>query len=63
MLGSFNNFNTIKFSHKAMTSKDFKEIHQVVIDDISNNMAALVQSGKYGTTNTTYSTKNGLICD
>ena len=32
----------------------FEEIHQVLLDGISENMALLVQSGKYGAINTTY---------
>ena len=39
---------------KETTSSDtFDEIHQVVIDSISDNMASLVESGKYGAINTT----------
>ena len=40
-------------SNKATTGEYFEEIHQVVLDDISDNMASLVQSGKYGAMNTT----------
>ena len=54
MLGSFNNWNIIKWSHKATMSEAFEEIHRVVIYDLCNNMALLVQSGKYGDTDTTY---------
>ena len=52
-LGSFNSWNIMTLSHKDTTSEDFEEIHQVFIDGISENMASLVQSGKYGTMNTT----------
>ena len=45
MLGSFNNCDIIHFSHKATSSKDIDKIHQVVLDQISENMAALVQNG------------------
>ena len=48
------NCNSIKFSHET-----FEEIHQDFIDGISDNMDVLFQSGKYCTTNTTYSTKMG----
>ena len=37
-LGSFNNWNIIKLSHKAKTSEAFEEVHQVVLDDISDNI-------------------------
>ena len=44
------------------TSSDtFDEIHQVVLDGISDNMASLVESGKRGSINTTYTTTNGLM--
>ena len=43
-----------------MTSEAFEEIHQVGFGDISNNMASLIQYGKYGTTNTTDTTTMGL---
>ena len=59
MLGSFNNCNIVTLSHKATTSKAFEEIYQVVIDEISENMASLVQSIKYGATNTTDTSKIG----
>ena len=42
----------ITLLHKATTGEAFEEITQVIIDDISNNMASLVQSGKYGAINT-----------
>ena len=38
----------------------FDEIHKVVIDGISENMASLVQSGMYGAINTYDTTKNGF---
>ena len=56
VLGCFNNYNIIKLSHKAMTSEDFEEINQVVLDGFSDNMSPLVQSVKCGSTNTTHST-------
>ena len=47
VLGSFNNWNIIEFSQKPTPSKTFFEIHQVVLDGISDNMASLVESGKF----------------
>ena len=57
--GSFKNWNIITLSHKSITSEDFEEMHQVVLGGISNNMALLVQYGKYGAMNTTYTTTIG----
>ena len=37
----------------------FEEINQVVLDRISDDMASLVQYGKYGAINTSDTTKNG----
>ena len=43
------------------TSSDtFDEIHQVVLEGISYNMASLVESDKYGAINTTYTSTNGF---
>ena len=56
MLGSFNNCNIHKFSHKETYSEDIDKINQVVYDGISENMCALVQTGKYGANNKTYNT-------
>ena len=39
--------------HKDKTSEAFEEIHQVIIYGISDNMAPLVQPGKYVAINTT----------
>ena len=44
-LGSFNNWDIIQLSQKSTPSYAFYEIHQVVIDGISDNMASLVESG------------------
>ena len=41
-LGSFNNWNIIKLSQKSTSSDTFDEIHQVVLDKISDNRASLV---------------------
>ena len=47
-------------SSKSTSSETFDEIHQVVIDGISDNMASLVESGKYGAINTTDTSTNGF---
>ena len=47
VLGCFKNWNIVKFSNKNITSEDFKEIHQVVLDYIGYNMASLVQSHNF----------------
>ena len=48
VLGSLNNWNTIKFTNKYTSSEDFDAMHKVVIDGISDNITSLVQLGKYG---------------
>ena len=48
VLGSFNNCNILQLSHKATSSEKIDKIHQVLIDNSSENMAALVQTDKYG---------------
>ena len=60
LLGSFNNWNIIVLSQKSTSSDAFHEIHQVVLDKISDNMASLVESGKYGDINTTDTSTNGF---
>ena len=59
VLVSFNNWDSITFSNKAIPSEAFEEFHRVVLDGTSDSMTALVQYGKYGTMNTTYSTTMG----
>ena len=39
VLGSFNNWNIIQFSQMSIHYDAFDEIHQVVLDGISDNMA------------------------
>ena len=58
VLGSFNNWNIIQLSQKSTPSDTFDEIHMVVLDVISDNMASLVESGKYSAINTTDTTNN-----
>ena len=60
VLGAFNNWNIIEFSSKSISSDTFDEIHQVVLDVISDNMTSLVESVKYGAINTTYTSTNGF---
>ena len=60
VLGSFNNWNIIQLSSKSTSSDTFDEIHQVVLNGISDNMASLVESGKYGAINTTDTSTNGF---
>ena len=43
VLVSFNNWNIIQLSQKSTPSDAFDEIHQVVIDLISDKMASLVE--------------------
>ena len=50
----------IQLSSKSTSSDAFDEIHQVVLDGISDNMASLVESGKYGSINTTDTSTNGF---
>ena len=58
VLGSFNNWNIIQLSHKSNPSGAFGETHQFVLDEISDNMASLVGSGKNVAINTTDTTTN-----
>ena len=53
VLGAFNNWNIIQLLSKSTSFDTFDEIYQVVIDGISDNMASLVESIKYGAINTT----------
>ena len=52
--------NIIELSKKSTSSNTFDEIHQVFLDRISDNMASLVWSGKYGSINTTDTSTNGI---
>ena len=58
VLGSFKNWNIIQFSHKSTPYDSFDEIHQVVLDGISDNKSSLFESGKYGSIYTTDTTTN-----
>ena len=59
MTGSFQNWNFIAFLHKAKKVEDFKDIYNVAFDGISDNMSSLVQYGKYGAINKTYTSIMG----
>ena len=61
VLGSYNNWNIIQLTQKSIFFEAFDEIHQVVLDGISDNMDSLVQSGMYGVINTYYTTTNGFL--
>ena len=56
MLGYYNNQNILQLLHKVTFSEEIDKINQVLIDDIIDKMSALVQTGKYGAINTTYTT-------
>ena len=60
VLGSYNNWNIIHITPKSTPFEAFYEIHKVVIDRISENMASLFQSGMCGSINTDDITTNGL---
>ena len=47
-------------SQKSTPYDEFYEIHQVVLDRITDDMALLVVSGKYGAINTTDEVRNGF---
>ena len=53
LLGFFKNWDIIQFPQKSTPYDAFDEIHQVVLDGISDNMASLVEPGNYGAINTT----------
>ena len=46
-LGSYANLNIIELTPKSTPFEAFYEIHKVVLDGISENMASLFQSGMY----------------
>ena len=50
--------NIINLTPKSIPFEALDEIHQVVLDRISENMASLVQSGMYGFINTADNTAN-----
>ena len=60
VLGSFNNWNIIKFSNKSTSGEYFDDIDKIFLDDISDNMASLVQTGRY-IANNANDTKKGYF--
>ena len=60
VLGPYNNWKIIYLTPKSIPSEAFDEIHQVVLDGISENMASLIQSRMYGAINTDETTTNGF---
>ena len=60
VLGSYNNWNIVELTPKSIPFEAFDEIHNLVLDRISENMASLVQSGMYGDINTAENTWNGF---
>ena len=59
LVGSFNNCNIIQFINKTPSSEEFDTVHKVVIYGISDNMAYLVQLGKYSAIHTADPTTMG----
>ena len=60
VLGPYNNWTIIELTPKSIPFEAFDEIHQVVLDRISENMASLFQSGMYGAINTDDTIENGF---
>ena len=60
VLVSYNNWNIIELTLKSTPFEAFDEIHQVVLDEISENMASLVQPGMYGDITKDDTTANGF---
>ena len=56
----YNNCNIIHLTPKSSPFETMDEIHQVVLDRISYNMALLVQSDMYSAINTYDTTKNEI---
>ena len=59
-MGLYNNCSIIYITPKSIPFGAFDNIHEVVLDVISENMASLVQSGMYSEINTDNTTKNGF---
>ena len=52
VMGSYNSWNIIHLTPRSTPFEAFDEIHQVVLDFISRNMASLFQSSNYVVINT-----------
>ena len=48
VLGYFNNWNIIIFSHRVTFSEDNDKLNQFVLDGISDNISALIKTVKRG---------------
>ena len=59
VLGPYKNWYIIHLSPKSTPFGEFEEIHQAVRDRISDNMASLVQYGKYDSINTSVTRTSG----
>ena len=59
-LGPFNNWNINQFSYNSTPYNSFDEMHQVVLDGISDNVASLAESVKYVEINTPDTKTNGV---
>ena len=59
VISSYNNWNIIQLSPKSKPFEAFKDIYQVFLDIIRDNMASLVQHDKYGAIETDDTTTNG----
>ena len=60
VMGSYNNWNIIEITPKSTYFDAIDDIHKVVLDGISENMASLVQSGMYSAINTADNTSYGF---
>ena len=61
VLGSYNNWNIIEITPKPTPFEDFDEIHKVVLDQISENTASLVQLGMYGAINIDFTSFGSIM--
>ena len=59
MLGTYNNWNIIKFNNKNTPIEDFNDINKVIIDGVSENMTYMVHTCNCVAINTTYTIKMG----
>ena len=59
MLGYFENWNILQLSPEATSCEEIDKINQFILDSISNDMAELLQTGKYGIIDTTEKTTMG----
>ena len=62
VLVAFYNWKIIELSSKSTSFDKFDEIHQVVLDGISDNMESLVESGKHGVINKNRRINQWILC-